>query len=72
MKNAFNPHMWIPNRGPEPYDEVCHLCGTFSGGHAKRADPPEASLPCPEPWPDSPDLTDEEMDALDRANKATE
>jgi hypothetical protein len=31
MKDATNPHMWIPYRGPEPYDEVCALCGVFSG-----------------------------------------
>jgi hypothetical protein len=48
---ADNPHMWIPYQGPGPYDEVCGLCGTFSGGHHKRPDPPQAVLPCPEPWP---------------------
>jgi hypothetical protein len=37
---ADNPHMWIPYQGPEPYDEVCHLCGIFSGAHHKRSDPP--------------------------------
>jgi hypothetical protein len=46
-----NPHMWIPYQGPEPYDEVCPLCGTFSGAHHKRPDPPAAAMPCPEPWP---------------------
>jgi hypothetical protein len=44
---ADNPHMWIPHQGPEPYDEVCHLCGTFSGAHNKRPDPPEAARPSP-------------------------
>jgi hypothetical protein len=34
---ADNPHMWIPYHGPEPYDEVCHLCGTFSGAQTDRA-----------------------------------
>jgi len=57
-----NPHMWIPYRGAEPYDEVCHLCGAFNGGHNKRPVPPAASRPCPEPWPELPDLTEEEMD----------
>jgi hypothetical protein len=32
-----NPHMWIPYNGPEPYDEVCHLCGAFSGLQATRS-----------------------------------
>jgi hypothetical protein len=53
MKNA-NPHMWIPYQGPEPYDEVCHLCGVFSGAHHKQLDPPAAKQPCPEPWPEWP------------------
>jgi len=66
MQNP-NPHMWIPYNGPEPYDEVCHLCGVFSGAHHKRADPPAAGLPCPEPWPD---LTEEEMDELERESAA--
>jgi hypothetical protein len=48
---ADNPHMWIPYQGPEPYDESCGLCGTFGGGHHKRPDPPQAALPCREPWP---------------------
>jgi hypothetical protein len=51
MKNA-NPHMWIPYQGPEPYDEICGLCGVFSGAHHKKPDPPAAFQPCPEPWPD--------------------
>ena len=59
-----NPHMWIPNHGPEPFDEVCGLCGVFSGAHHERPDPPEAALPCPEPWPDD-SLTDEELAALE-------
>jgi hypothetical protein len=49
--------MWIPYHGPEPFDEVCDLCGVFSGAHHGRPDPPKASLPCPEPWPgDEPAL----------------
>jgi hypothetical protein len=56
MKNTpDNPHMWIPYQGPEPYDEVCGLCGVFSGAHHKKPDPPAAKLPCPEPWPEWPD-----------------
>jgi hypothetical protein len=62
--SAANPHMWIPYHGPEPYDEVCHLCGTFSGAHHKRADPPEAAQPCPEQWPES-SLTEEDLTALE-------
>ena len=38
-----NPHMWIPYQGLEPYDEVCHLCGVFSGAHHKKPDPPAAT-----------------------------
>jgi len=49
---ADNPHMWIPYHGPEPYEEVCSLCGVFSGAHHKKADPP-AALACPEQWPES-------------------
>ncbi len=76
MKNvpADNPHMWIPNHvrlpngelvpGPEQFDEVCHLCGVFSGAHHRQPDPPEAALPCPEPWPED-DLTDQEFAALE-------
>jgi hypothetical protein len=51
MKNTPNPHMWIPYQGPEPYDEVCGLCGVFSGAHHKKPDPPAAKLPCPDPLP---------------------
>jgi hypothetical protein len=65
-----NPHMWIPYQGAEPFDEVCALCGVFSGAHHTRPDPPEASLPCPEPWPDDPGMTDEEMDADYRSGSA--
>jgi hypothetical protein len=61
-----NPHMWIPNTGPEPYDEVCNLCGVFSGAHHKQPDPLAASSPCPEPWPEWRGLTEEEMDELER------
>lgn len=70
-----SPHMWIPNTGPEPFDEVCALCGVFSGAHHKRPDPPEASLPCPEPWPEEPpppplpELTDDERERLERSHK---
>jgi hypothetical protein len=60
MKTA-NPHMWIPYQGPEPYDEVCGLCGVFSGAHHKKPDPPAAKLPCPEPWPEWPS-DDEQRD----------
>jgi hypothetical protein len=47
MKNvpADNPHMWIPNHGPEPFDEVCGLWGVFSGAHHKQPNPATASLP---------------------------
>jgi hypothetical protein len=55
MENAPNPHMWIPYHGSEPYDEVCHLCGVFSGAHHKKPDPPAAKLPCPEPRPEWPE-----------------
>jgi hypothetical protein len=65
-----NPHMWVPNTGSEPYDDVCALCGTFSGAHHKRPDPPAASSPCPEPWPAIPDLTEEEMAELTRQSDA--
>jgi hypothetical protein len=51
MPNA-NPHMWLPYLGPDPYDEVCGLCGVFSGAHHKQLDPPAAKQPCPEPWPE--------------------
>jgi hypothetical protein len=60
MKNA-NPHMWIPYQGPEPYDEICGLCGVFSGAHHKKPDPPAALQPCPEPWPEWPEA-DERQD----------
>jgi hypothetical protein len=66
---ADNPHMWIPHHGPEPYDEVCHLCGTFSGAHHKRPAPPEAALPCPEQWPES-NLTSEDFAALEAEAEA--
>jgi hypothetical protein len=46
-----NPHMWIPYQSPQAYDEVCALCGAFSGAHNKCPDPPEVGLDCPEPWP---------------------
>ena len=58
------PHMWISYHGPQPFDEVCALCGVFSGAHHKHPDPPEAALPCPEPWPEST-LTDEDLAALE-------
>jgi hypothetical protein len=60
MENTPGPHMWIPYQGPEPYDEVCGLCGAFSGAHHEKPDPPAAKLPCPEPWPTWPD--DERQD----------
>ena len=63
MENTPNPHMWIPYQGPEPYDEVCGLCGVFSGAHHKRPDPPTAKLPCPEPWPTWPEADDGRQDA---------
>lgn len=52
---AHNPHMWKPYHGPKPFDEVCDLCGAFSGAHHGQPDPPEAARPCPEPWPQSTD-----------------
>jgi hypothetical protein len=52
IANTANPHMWIPYQGTEPYDEVCELCGVFSGAHNQKQDPPAAKLPCPEPWPE--------------------
>ena len=55
MKTPANPHMWLPYQGPEPYDEVCGLCGVFSGAHHKQPDPPAANLPCPEPWAEWPE-----------------
>jgi hypothetical protein len=58
-----NPHMWIPNHGPQPFDEICDLCGVFSGAHGGQPDPPEASRPCPEPWPGD-NFTDEGLAAL--------
>ena len=62
MQNTPNPHMWIPYQGPEPYDEVCGLCGVFSGAHHKKPDPPAAKLPCPEPsWPTWPEGLDDEQ-----------
>jgi hypothetical protein len=56
--------MWIPSDGPQPLDEVCGLCGVCSGAHNQQPDPPEASLPCPEPWPE-PNLSDEDFAALE-------
>jgi hypothetical protein len=53
------------NRGPEPFDEVCALCGVFSGAHHQQPDPAAASLPCPEPWPDASELSEEEMAELE-------
>ena len=49
MKNTPNPHMWIPYQGPEPFDEVCGLCGVFSGAHHKKPDLPAVKPPCREP-----------------------
>jgi len=57
--------MWIPYHGPEPYDEVCDLCGVFGGAHHKQPDPLAAHLPCREPWPQFPELTPEELAALE-------
>jgi hypothetical protein len=62
METTPNPHMWIPYQGPEPYDEVCGLCGAFSGAHHKQPDQPAAKLPCPEPWPTWPEAHDERQD----------
>ena len=73
-KPADNPHMWIPYHGPEPYDEVCHLCGVFSGAHHNQPDPPAAQLPCPEQWPASNFTAEDfagveaEAEAQDRAD----
>jgi hypothetical protein len=64
VESRGNPHMWIPYHGPRAFDEVCDLCGVFSGAHHKQPDPPEATLPCPEPWPES-NLTDEDFAALE-------
>lgn len=67
-----NPHMWIPNHGPQLFDEVCGLCGEFSGARHKQPDPAAPSLPCPQPWPES-NFTNEdyaleaEAEAEDRA-----
>jgi hypothetical protein len=61
MENTPNPHMWIPYQGPEPYDEVCGLCGAFSGAHHHKPDPLAATQPCPEPWPQWPE-DDERQD----------
>lgn len=68
---ANNPHMWIPHHGPEPYDEVCHLCGVFSGAHRRHRlpDPPAAKLPCPKPWPEST-FTDDDLAALEAEAEA--
>jgi hypothetical protein len=66
---ADNPHVWIPYHGPEPYDEVCGLCGVFSGAHHKKPDPFAAKLPCPEPWPEST-LTEEDFAALEAEAEA--
>ena len=62
MENTPNLHMWIPYQGTEPYDEICGLCGVFSGAHHKQPDPSAAKLPCPEPWPTWPDGDDEQQD----------
>jgi len=59
-----NPHMWVPNRVHKPYDEVCDLCGVFSGAHNREPDPTAAMLPCPETWPAS-SFTDEDLAALE-------
>jgi hypothetical protein len=56
MENHPNPHMWIPNIDEEPYGEVCRLCGMW-----RNAITPETALPCHEPWPTLPELTEEEM-----------
>jgi hypothetical protein len=61
--------MWIPYHGPEPYDEVCHLCGVFSRAHHQQPDPPAAKLACPEPWPES-SLTDEDFAVLEAEAEA--
>jgi hypothetical protein len=66
MPHRLNPHMWTPYHGPEPYDEICHLCGVFSGAHHKRSDPAAARLPCPEAWPVEEPLTQKEMDEIER------
>jgi hypothetical protein len=66
---ANDPHMWIPYHGPEPYHEVCHLCGVFSGAHDSQPDPPAAQLPCPEQWPAS-NFTAEDLAALEAEAEA--
>ena len=66
---ANNPHMWIGNTGPEPFDEVCALCGVFGGAHHRQPDPPLAAAPCPVPWPDD-DMADEEFAALEAQAEA--
>lgn len=66
MPDPVNLHMWIPYQGSEPYDEVCGLCGAFSGAHRGHVDPPAANLPCPEPWPTTTPLTQGEMDEIER------
>jgi hypothetical protein len=59
-----NPHMWIPNHGPKPFEEVCGLCGAFRYAIRKqRPEPPASALPCPEPWPQS-NMTGEDIAAL--------
>lgn len=72
MKNvpADNPHMWRPYHGPEPFEELCDLCGVFRyAKRQQRPEPPAASLPCPEPWPES-NFTDEDLAALEAEAEA--
>lgn len=47
--------MWIPYHGPEPFEEVCDLCGAFQCGYGAIRETAAAKVPCPEPWPTTPD-----------------
>jgi hypothetical protein len=64
-----NPHMWIPNHSLEPFDEVCALCGVFSGAHKGQGEPAAASRPCPGQWPDST-MTNEDLAHLEAQAEA--
>jgi hypothetical protein len=32
---TWNPHKCIPYHGPQPFDEICELCGVLSDGHLR-------------------------------------
>ena len=77
METQINPHMWIPNNGrsPEPFEEICALCGVLRYAvHKQRPEPNAAALPCPERWPDIEMSTEElaereaQAEREDRAN----